>query len=134
MDAVASPQDNNGAADEVADDGITNGIAEAVADAVAGNVFAPTDTTRARRPSGRAGHTALDPGVSVAPKRRTGAASSVERVPYEEDALANFYATELRVAMGLTARMGGDSDVSGGCVHGARVVVILEAFDPVVTW
>jgi len=72
--------------------------------------------------------------MSVAPRRRTGAATSVDRVTYEEDTLANFYATELRVAVGLTARMGGASVVSGGCVHGARVVVILEAFDPVVTW
>jgi len=67
-------------------------------------------------------------------RRQVPAAPTLDRLPYEEDALAYFYVSELRVAVGLTARMGGSSDVKGACVHGAHVLVVLEAFDPVVTW
>ena len=67
-------------------------------------------------------------------RRLVPAAPTLERLPYEEDALAYFYVTELRVAVGLTARMGATSEVKGACVHGAHVLVVLEAFDPVVTW
>jgi len=67
-------------------------------------------------------------------RRQVPAAPTLDRLPYEEDALAYFYVSELRVAVGLTARMGGASDFKGGCVHGAHVLVVLKAFDPVVTW
>ncbi|GAB0495956.1 hypothetical protein MMPV_007266 [Pyropia vietnamensis] len=51
-----------------------------------------------------------------------------------DDSLVQFYTTELMVAVGLTARMDSGAAVQGGCVHGANVLVVVELFDPVVTW
>jgi len=45
-----------------------------------------------------------------------------------------FYKTEVAVAVGMTARMGTTPAVTGACVHGAQVLVVVEAFDPIVTW
>jgi len=45
-----------------------------------------------------------------------------------------FYKTEVLVAVGLTARMGTTPAVTGACVHGAQVLIVIEAFDPIVTW
>lgn len=38
------------------------------------------------------------------------------------------------MAVGLWARKGGASEVQGACVHGVHVLVVLEVFEPVVTW
>jgi len=38
------------------------------------------------------------------------------------------------VAVGMTARMGTTPAVTGACVHGAQNLVVIEAFDPIVTW
>jgi len=48
--------------------------------------------------------------------------------------LVDFYTTELQVAVGMTARMGGAAAVTGACRHGAQVLIVVEAYDPIVTW
>jgi len=41
--------------------------------------------------------------------------------------LVDFYTTELQVAVGMTARMGGAAAVTGACLHGAQVLIVVEA-------
>ena len=38
------------------------------------------------------------------------------------------------MAVYLDARMGGDEELEGGCVHGANVIGFVEAFDPICVW
>jgi len=59
---------------------------------------------------------------------------ALDRMPLGEEALVQFYLTELRVAVGQSARMAGRQAVAGAVFHGARALVILEAYDPIVTW
>jgi len=48
--------------------------------------------------------------------------------------LVDFYTTELQVAVGMTARTGGAAAVTAACLYGAQVLIVLEAYDPIVTW
>jgi len=53
---------------------------------------------------------------------------------YSMEELVTVFLSELRVAVGLDARMGGDEELEGGCVHGANIIGFVEAFDPICVW
>jgi len=52
--------------------------------------------------------------------------TKMERAFCEEEFVAVFL-SDLRVAAELDARMGGDDELDGGCVHGAHVIGFVEA-------
>ena len=68
------------------------------------------------------------------PRRRVPSTTTTDGLPFEEEVLLDFYTKELQVAVGMTARMGGAAAVTGACLHGAQVLIVLEAYDPIVTW
>jgi len=53
---------------------------------------------------------------------------------YSMEQLVTVFLSELRVAVGLDARMGGDDELEGGCVNDANVIGFVEAFDPICVW
>ena len=53
---------------------------------------------------------------------------------YCKEELVTVFLSELRVAVDLDARMGGDEELEGGCVHGANGIGFVEAFDPICVW
>jgi len=89
------------------------------------------------------------PVISVVPRRRrprsasTNASATRTKLPrppsrlerpYTMEELVSAFLLELRVVLDLDARMPGDDKFEGGCVHGAKVIVFVETFDPIVTW
>jgi len=74
-------------------------------------------TPRAARPAAR------DAGIAAA-----------NRLPLEEDTLLHVFLRQLRAAVNLTARMASAQAVSSVCLHGAQVLITVEAFDPIATW
>jgi len=59
--------------------------------------------------------------------------TKMERAFCEEEFVAVFL-SDLRVAVELDARMGGDDELDGGCVHGAHVIGFVEALDLICVW
>jgi len=111
-----------------ADDAIDGDTAAFTLAATAPNV-ASCDCTSTRVP-----HPALAPGLPLSVHRRPPAAPTADCLPSRDDVLMEFCKTEILVAAGMTARMGTTPAETGACVHGAQVLVVIEAFDPIVTW
>jgi len=63
-----------------------------------------------------------------------GAAAHHHPLPVDEDTLFHEYLRQLRAEVNLTARMAGAQAVPCACVHGAQVLITVEAFDPIATW
>jgi len=85
-------------------------------------------TSRRRRPKAATSSTA----TTTRPKKPR-QPTKMERA-YSKEALIAVFISELRVAVDLDARMGGDDELEGGCVHGANVIGFVEAFDPICVW
>ena len=71
-------------------------------------------------------------GTTIRPKKPR-QPTKVERA-YCKEELVTVFLSELRVAVDLDARMGGDDELEGGCVHGANIIGFVEAFDPICVW
>ena len=87
-----------------------------------------------RRASSRVPRPPLASGAPGTPRRRVQWTTKTDQLPFEEEVLVDFYTTELQVAVGMTARMGGAAAVTAACLYGAQVLIVLEAYDPIVTW
>lgn len=86
------------------------------------------------RPRPGSSRSAKHSGLPAMPRRVPSATASTYRLPCEKEELESFYLTELMVAVGLTAKMGGTAAMEVICVHGANVLIVLEHSVPVVTW
>jgi len=117
-------------------EGVAADDAAASPSAGASSAFASIAATasparRRRLPVGNAGP---PNGASPRPPRSEERAVAANLLPVDEDTLMVAFLRELRVAVNLTARMASAQAVSCVCVHGAQVLVSVEAFDPVTTW
>ena len=68
------------------------------------------------------------------PSRAASRVSAAHRLPVDEDTLFEVFLRQLRAAVDVTARMAGAQPVACTCVHGAQVLITVEAFDPIATW
>eukprot|EP00168_Porphyra_purpurea_P016966 TRINITY_DN5670_c0_g1_i1.p1 TRINITY_DN5670_c0_g1~~TRINITY_DN5670_c0_g1_i1.p1 ORF type:complete len:346 (+),score=24.02 TRINITY_DN5670_c0_g1_i1:242-1279(+) len=93
-----------------------------------GTLRTATPISRRRRPKGAAS-TAATSTRAKKPREPT----KLEHV-YSLEELITAFTSELRVAVDLDARMGGDDELEGGCVHGANIVGFVEAFYSLCVW
>lgn len=107
--------------------------------------FGSDDAVRSDGHDGRApvedGDTAAGQSLPAAPRRapvedRLNVNSSAN-LSIEKDVLASMFYQELRVAVGVAARMGGGvagGVLPGAAVHGAQALVFEDQGDPMITW
>jgi len=67
------------------------------------------------------------------PRRRVPSTTTTDQLPFEEEVLVDFYTTELRVTVVMSAGMEGAAVITGACLHGAQVLIVMEAYDRIVT-
>jgi len=137
IDASGDLGDGTAAAATAADDAISSPRASASV----GSSLVPDPTVETDSP---ARHRLLHPALAAAPGAATPLVSrparlaaqppGVDRQPVDEETLLGVYLRELRAAVDLTARMASVQAVQTACVHGAQVLVTVEAYDPIATW
>jgi len=130
IDASGDLGDGAAAAATAADDAISSPRASASV----GSSLVPDPTVETDSP---ARHRLLHPALAAAPGAATPLVSRparlaaqpprVDRQPVDEETLLGVYLRELRAAVYLTARMASVQAVQTACVHGAQVLVTVEA-------
>lgn len=68
------------------------------------------------------------------PSARGAGVAAVTPLPLDEDTLLPVFLRQLRAAGNLTARMASAAAVPSVYLHGAQVLITVEAFGPIATW